>query len=697
MTLHTEPQMGLDVWFPLVIYFQEVTDNAVYNPSLHSRIRELMNAFPARQVSPMDTWTGDVHNVDRLHWDPAFAWLTNQVGLHALQYLKTLGHDLAKTDVYIQRSWPTVSKRDQRIARHAHPTAHLSAVYYVAVPEAGDAGQLRFWNDARPNELSMGIGSDMTQGYAQSHALNYMSASYQPIAGRLFLFPAKQTHSVDPNQTDEERVSVAYDLVITQRDHPEGGHDEFLMPAPTAWKRVPRSEPEMVRKKCQVPVLTEGHIPLASLIPWHKESDRFVIPQREGHVLWTTTFLPDCLSIAALEAHTRQSEEATLQQWRRDSSSGAWLWQGPLDLQAYHDAIKRIYVHLRGQDIPLDGATATPPILHKREPNDSGPFQRGKAHLCMYLRLDSGKGDCHLEFEEGGVVPLPIGGLLIASGCRLQRLIGQSLVLQFQVDLPAIARSEVLSLRALQKVEVADSVVFAALTAQPISMELPTSPLLGEKLDWLEQRKHRAARNQTCPVVRRFLLEHADPASASEAELAKIYDYGHRGGIEAQLFCEAAVLSDEHCATLCRYAEAHVTSIVPDSVDDLPEYQVDLTITDLQELLGHEKAEDLLNRPQTYDPSRFKTAERIEIFLRKYSPQTRPYIAFHADNCGYTMNIALRDDESFDGGQLLALYDGSLRRVSRRAGTAVLHTGNLVHGVSRIECGTRYSLILFYH
>ena len=139
-----------------------------------------------------------------------------------------------------------------------------------------------------------------------------------------------------------------------------------------------------------------------------------------------------------------------------------------------------------------------------------------------------------------------------------------------------------------------------------------------------------------------------------------------------------------------------MTSAVPDSVDDLPEYQVNLTPDGLRNLLGPERAEALFRMPEAIGAPRGEAPEQIDIFLRKYSPQTRPYITFHADTCDYTVNIALSEDSGNEGGKLLALYDGALKDVPRLTGTAVLHAGNLVHGVSRIERGTRYSLILFF-
>jgi uncharacterized protein (TIGR02466 family) len=698
--------MALDVWFPLAIYYEDLPDSAQHNAALVARIKELFSASGERRTSTTTSWTGDVHNVDRLHLDPAFDWLTDQVGSHALQYLKTLGHDLKKTDIYIQRSWPVVGYKGQRVSRHAHHTAHLSAVYYVSAPKGAAAGHIRFLNDYKPNEVSAGIGSTMTGGYFEANALNFASAVYEPTAGRLLLFPAKQTHEVEANQTDEERISISYDLVITSRGAADEGHHEFLMPPPAVWKQVSRSEPEMVVRPQAKPALAAGRSALAKVSAYSRDSDAFTIPDRDGHVLWEPAVLAHCSSPAAWDVYAASLAEVPAEDWLRDHSGTILLWQGCQTWHAYQDAVDRLYVHLRNSNVPLDGANLTAPVLQKRLAGADAPYQRGKAHLCVYVRVDRGDADdCVLEFAESGSVPLEPGAMVIASGFRRHRVQGASHVIHFRLDLPAIARAEALQLRMLQMPEVADSVVFAAITAQPLSHVLPPSGVLFEKVEWLDARARKRNRHEACPAVQRFLVQHADPASATEAELDLIRGHGiptdTPSDPDGRLIENIAALSAEQCETLSRFAEAHMTSIVPDTVDDLPEYQVNLSVEGLTELLDRDTVAALLKMPEALDaPSDLAIGdlyERVDIFLRMYSPQTRPYISFHSDTCTYTVNIALNDDSGFDGGKLLAVNGSALKAPPRPPGTAILHAGNLVHGVTKIERGTRYSLILFFH
>ena len=96
----------------------------------------------------------------------------------------------------------------------------------------------------------------------------------------------------------------------------------------------------------------------------------------------------------------------------------------------------------------------------------------------------------------------------------------------------------------------------------------------------------------------------------------------------------------------------------------------------------------------------------MEIFVRRFSASTRPWIKLHADVAAVTVNVALTadgddpttGDETDGGGRLLAVYDGAIRTVARQAGDATVHPSSLLHGVGRMaEGATRYTLILFFH
>ena len=85
-----------------------------------------------------------------------------------------------------------------------------------------------------------------------------------------------------------------------------------------------------------------------------------------------------------------------------------------------------------------------------------------------------------------------------------------------------------------------------------------------------------------------------------------------------------------------------------------------------------------------------------EVFVRRYSAETRPWIGFHCDRARCTVNVALADDADHCGGRLVAIVDGMACEIHRGHGEATVHSSRLCHAVTRMRAGTRYSLIAFF-
>jgi uncharacterized protein (TIGR02466 family) len=231
--------MPIEAWFPLAIYYEDLDNAAEHQQHLLATVLELEKSTE-RLAYPDRAWTGDLHGVQQIHQDPRFAWIVDCVQIHTTQYLEDLGVDLSQVDMYIQRGWPIVSRPQQSVGAHCHNTAHLSAVYYISVPESetADPGSLVFFNDARVNEVCPGLGSENTDIVEEDNYFNQLQVAYAPVAGRLMLFPAKQRHGVTTNETTELRLSLSFDLVLTAAAGAPAGAYEFLTPPPQQWRKL---------------------------------------------------------------------------------------------------------------------------------------------------------------------------------------------------------------------------------------------------------------------------------------------------------------------------------------------------------------------------------------------------------------------------------------------------------------------------
>ena len=104
-------------------------------------------------------------------------------------------------------------------------------------------------------------------------------------------------------------------------------------------------------------------------------------------------------------------------------------------------------------------------------------------------------------------------------------------------------------------------------------------------------------------------------------------------------------------------------------------------------------------------PAGVKAPVLQDIFLRRYTATTRPFIPLHCDHAAVTLNVCLSGHENDKnpeagalqrGGQLVALHADSVRVLHRGEGEATAHTSALLHGVTRIHQGERHTMILFY-
>lgn len=225
------------------------------------------------------------------------------------------------------------------------------------------------------------------------------------------------------------------------------------------------------------------------------------------------------------------------------------------------------------------------------------------------------------------------------------------------------------------------------------------------------------------PCVKRLLAENSEPNSVSTEELldalGKLTPATRRAASSGDVMQNPAALSTAACQSL-RQAVDMERSTRSDTVDSGPEHQLNLNRERLEQIIGIKEARKLWRLPLDYRRWRrssaddglspaaaqgtFVTDSEVEAealtlqeaFVRRYSPETRPILKFHSDAFELTVNVALSADAAHGGGKLIGLFAGEVRALDRKEGDATVHSSSLLHAVSRMTSGTRYSLILFF-
>ena len=139
-----------------------------------------------------------------LHERPEFQTLDGCVmraAEGALRFLR-IGH----AGVQITGCWATVLARGATHKSHTHPNNYLSAVYYLRTHPGAET--INFHD---PRSQAGVVRPPVTELTAEN-----TDQVVVPVAnGTLLMFPAYLPHSVDESASDEERISVSFNLMFS--------------------------------------------------------------------------------------------------------------------------------------------------------------------------------------------------------------------------------------------------------------------------------------------------------------------------------------------------------------------------------------------------------------------------------------------------------------------------------------------------
>jgi uncharacterized protein (TIGR02466 family) len=110
-------------------------------------------------------------------------------------------------EFYVTNSWINVHRRGQSAGQHIHGNSLISGVLYLKVNDA--SGDLVFHRDVTsliPFPPALDFDVD------QFNIYNCKSWSYRPKVNDICIFPSSVMHSADPNESDEERWCLAFNV-----------------------------------------------------------------------------------------------------------------------------------------------------------------------------------------------------------------------------------------------------------------------------------------------------------------------------------------------------------------------------------------------------------------------------------------------------------------------------------------------------
>ena len=165
-------------------------------------------------------WTGDTQGFEYIHNNPIFDDFFIEVKKRIIEYLEALQIDHEQLDIFIQRSWATISKEKENIALHKHLQSHLSFAYYLKKKDT-DANIL-FIDETKHNEFLPGLflspSSNKRQIIKKRNISNTAAIVFDAKEDEIVIFPSKTAHQTQPNVKNDNRVSISADLFIASKN-----------------------------------------------------------------------------------------------------------------------------------------------------------------------------------------------------------------------------------------------------------------------------------------------------------------------------------------------------------------------------------------------------------------------------------------------------------------------------------------------
>jgi uncharacterized protein (TIGR02466 family) len=162
---------------------------------------ELNNKDSGKQISNIGGWQSN--NIKLSECLPKLYYEIKE-RLDELYFYFEFKDDLS---VKIDNSWVNINKKHNFNAPHDHSYGLFSGVYYVKAEQY--MGDIVFMNPCS----SQGICID-SHIIKTSNPFNSNISRLTPKTGMLILFPTWVKHYTEPNQTEEDRISISFNTSV---------------------------------------------------------------------------------------------------------------------------------------------------------------------------------------------------------------------------------------------------------------------------------------------------------------------------------------------------------------------------------------------------------------------------------------------------------------------------------------------------
>ena len=183
-------------YFPTIVYAKDVNlDNRLFE----NAVIEWSQKDQGIKRTNLKGW----HSETDMHKIPVFKPLVDE--LFKMQH-EIYKEEWLDKEPMIGNMWANINPPGAMNRPHIHPNSHFSGVYYIKAPK--NSGQIVF-ND--PRTLSHMLLPTRIEKTPPSYL--WREVRVDPLEGRILMFPSWLWHCVEPNESDDIRISVSFNFI----------------------------------------------------------------------------------------------------------------------------------------------------------------------------------------------------------------------------------------------------------------------------------------------------------------------------------------------------------------------------------------------------------------------------------------------------------------------------------------------------
>ena len=184
------------------IYIKEIN----LNDLISDRVYEIKTSFDISNPwndGSLSSFKHGKSTKDKVkHFNDIDKFIEN-ISLYVTEYINNVGGKNIK--FVVEESWINFTNKDQYQHFHMHPEYDIVCIYYF---KANSNGYIQLENPSSVSEFSK----------FPNNISNNSPFCIQPKTGMLLMFPAWLRHAVYKNPTDEERISISFNIKINDKD-----------------------------------------------------------------------------------------------------------------------------------------------------------------------------------------------------------------------------------------------------------------------------------------------------------------------------------------------------------------------------------------------------------------------------------------------------------------------------------------------